>query len=320
MNQPRDLKNAPGSDQRPRLAPAGEVPRGARRGARLRPVRPYQHRGARRAGEKLDQVRQHAPRAGRRAHGRRLCARETADRGGAQPPRARAHQRRDRRGECGARFDPDGGDRRRRAEPLLRQASAPGSQPACRCLPIRDLPAVREARVARRAPGSLPRDHRQGLPARRERPPRSGAGVGADGHFLQAGRSGAVPAPGAPHPGAAQALDRRPDRRAHGGSAGRRVASGDLCRRRRAARRRRRRAAGTGRAFLDSGRAQPDGQGRAARRPSPDAGHDRVLGHRIHQPQVPRGGLRARPRARALPRRTAAPGTRASPSRFRRRG
>ena len=43
------------------------------------------------------------------------------------------------------------------------------------------------------------------------------------------------------------------------------------------------------------GVAQPDGQGRAARRPSFDTGHDRLLGHPVHQRQVPRGRRRLRP-------------------------
>ena len=62
---------------------------------------------------------------------------------------ARAHQRGDRCGQRRARLDPDGGDRRRRADALLRQAPAPGSEPARGRVAIRDLPAVRQARVAR---------------------------------------------------------------------------------------------------------------------------------------------------------------------------
>ena len=70
------------------------------------------------------------------------------------PPRDRSRARRSRssgipRGERGAGFHSDGGHRRRRAEPLLRQAPAPGSEPACRCVPARDLPAFREACLAR---------------------------------------------------------------------------------------------------------------------------------------------------------------------------
>ena len=59
--------------------PAGEVPRGARRRAHLRPVRPHQHRRACGAVEEQeDQVRQHAARADRRARGRRLRAGDQA--------------------------------------------------------------------------------------------------------------------------------------------------------------------------------------------------------------------------------------------------
>ena len=78
------------------------------------------------------QVRQHAPRAGRRAHRRRLCACQQDDRGRAVAPRPGPDERVDRRRERRARLDPDGRDRRRHAEPLLRQASAPGSEPARR--------------------------------------------------------------------------------------------------------------------------------------------------------------------------------------------
>ena len=84
--------------------------------------------------------------------------------GRAVAPLPRAHQRRDRRGQCRARLDPDGGDRRRRAVALLRQASAPGSQPARGRVAVRDLPAVRQARVARGFAAPLPRDHRKGVP------------------------------------------------------------------------------------------------------------------------------------------------------------
>ena len=63
---------------------------------------------------------------------------------------ARASPTRHRRGQRGARFGADGGDRRRRADALLRQASAPGSEPARGCVAVRDLPPVRQARLARR--------------------------------------------------------------------------------------------------------------------------------------------------------------------------
>ena len=96
-------------------------------------------------------------------------------------------------------------------EPLLRQASAPGSEPARRRVAVRDLPAVRQARLARRAARPVPRDHREGVPARRERPARPGAGLGADGHLLDGGRHRAVRAPGAQH--ARRCTSRRSTRR-----------------------------------------------------------------------------------------------------------
>ena len=103
-----------------------------------------------------DQVRQHAARADRGARRRRLCAGEEQDVGRAVAPRPRAHERRDRRRQRRARLDPDGGDRRRRPDPLLRQASAPGGQPARRRVAVRDLPAVRQARLARGSPHLFP--------------------------------------------------------------------------------------------------------------------------------------------------------------------
>ena len=109
-------------------------------------------------------------------------------------------QRRDRRGQRRARLDPDGGDRRRRADALLRQASAPGSEPARRRVAVRDLPAVRQARLARRLAAPVPRDPRKGLRARRERPPRPGAGRRADGHLLQGNRRRAVRSACSPTP------------------------------------------------------------------------------------------------------------------------
>ena len=93
--------------------------------------------------------------------------------GRADAPLARAHQRGDRRGQRRARLDPDGGDRRRRADALLRQAPAPGSEPARGRVAVRDLPAVRQARVARRFAAPLPGDPREGVHARRERPARA---------------------------------------------------------------------------------------------------------------------------------------------------
>ena len=57
----------------------------------------------------------HAPRADRRACRRRLRARDRQAGRGAHASRAGTDQRRDRRRQCRARFDSDGGDRRRRA-------------------------------------------------------------------------------------------------------------------------------------------------------------------------------------------------------------
>ena len=172
-----------------------------------------------------DQVRQHAARADRRAHRRRLRARQADHRRRAVAPRARADQRLDRRGQRGARLDPDGGDRRRHPEPLLRQASAPGGEPARRRVAVRDLPAVRQARLARRAARPVPRDHREGVPARRERPARAGAGLGADGHLLDGDRHRAVRAPATHTRSAAQAVDGRADRREDRARAGSRPSS-----------------------------------------------------------------------------------------------
>ena len=66
------------------------------------------------------------------------------------------------------------------------------------------------------------------------------------------------------------------------------------CRRRRGAGRTPRPSWSSSSTTWHAGVAQPDGQGRAARRPSVDAGHDRLLGHQVHQRQVPqrRPGVR----------------------------
>ena len=68
------------------------------------------------------------------------------------------------------------------------------------------------------------------------------------------------------------------------------------------------------REFVDQlgipGRAYADGQGRAARRPSADARHDRLLGHQVHQRQLPQRRLRPRRSARASRKPTAARGIR----------
>src|SRR5213083_1256946 len=67
--------------ERAHIPSVGEVPGGPRRRARVRPVRPHQHRRARGDGEEPGQIRQRSPRADRRPHGRWLCAGEKADRG-----------------------------------------------------------------------------------------------------------------------------------------------------------------------------------------------------------------------------------------------
>ena len=88
--------------------------------------------------------------------------RRKASLGAAQPPRPGPDQRRHRRRQRRARFHPDGGDRRRHPQPLLRQAPAPGDQPACGRRAVRDLPPVREARLARRPrPTCSPRSWRR---------------------------------------------------------------------------------------------------------------------------------------------------------------
>ena len=201
-------------------------------------------------------------------------------------PLARPHQRGDRRGQRRARLDPDGRDRRRRADALLRQASAPGSEPARGRVAVRDLPAVRQARVARGFAAPVSRDPRKGVHARRERPPGPGAGRRADGHLLQGDRRRAVEARPRQRQGAAQAVARRRDRRGDHPPAARREDAAALRRRRHPARRRRERDARARRAPVAAGRAHADGQGRAARRPSADPRDDRVLGHEVHQRQV----------------------------------
>ena len=196
-------------------------------------------------------------------------------------PRARAHQRRDRRGQRGARLDPDGGDRRRRADALLRQASAPGSEPARRRVAVRDLPAVRQARLARRSAATCsPRSSR-----RRSRSPRA-AGPGrcwSTCRWTSSRRRSTSRC--------SSAL-RHNTKSLHKPSLDEETAdeivqallaakhAGALRRRRHPARRRGRRAARVRRPPADSGRAHADGQGRAARRPSADARHDRASGAR----------------------------------------
>ena len=100
---------------------------------------------------------------------------------------------------------------------------------------VRDLQAVREARLARGKPGAVPGDHREGVPAGRERPARPGAGRRADGHLLQGSRRRAFRSAAPQHQDAGQARSRRryggPDR----SGARRSQEAGSLCRRRRRA-------------------------------------------------------------------------------------
>ncbi len=141
-----------------------------------------------------DQVRQRAARADRRARRGWLCTGDEEGLGRADAPEPRAHQRGDRRRQRRARLDPDGRHRGRRAFALLRQAPSSGSQPACGCVAVRDLPAVRQARVARGFAAPVSRDHREGLHAGRERPARPRAGRRPDGHLLAGDRRRAVAA------------------------------------------------------------------------------------------------------------------------------
>ena len=106
---------------------------------------------ARRARPQPHPLRQHAARAGRGARGRRLRPGDRQAGRPAHPSRPGPDQRRDRRRQRRARFDPDGGDRRRRAVVLPRPPSAPGDQPAPGRRPVPDLPAVLQARLPRRA-------------------------------------------------------------------------------------------------------------------------------------------------------------------------
>ena len=95
---------------------------------------------------------------------------------------------------------------------LLRPAPAPGGQPARRRRAVRDLPTVRQAGLAGRQGRAAPRDHREGVPARRERPARPGARRRADGRLLAARRPGAVRPPRPRHQDVAPAVARRRDR------------------------------------------------------------------------------------------------------------
>ena len=102
--------------------------------------------------EGTHQVHQHATRTDRRAHGGRLRKGQAHDRGRPVPSGSRPDERINRGRQRGARLRSDGRHRGRYPELLLRQASAPGSQSACRCGAVRNLSAVRQARMARRPP------------------------------------------------------------------------------------------------------------------------------------------------------------------------
>ena len=78
-------------------------------------MRAHGHRVSRRAREEPHPLRLDAPRADRRARRRRLRARVRQARRAADASRPRPDQRGHRRRQRGARFDSDGGDRRRRA-------------------------------------------------------------------------------------------------------------------------------------------------------------------------------------------------------------
>ena len=271
--------------------PARPVPRSARRRARLRPVRAHEHRAARRAREE-------------RASRSSTC-------GTSRSPRTRPTATRGRRSRRGVVLSHLGPGLTNAATGVANAAldSIPmvviagdvpthyfGKHPHqeinlhADAVAVRDLPAVREARVARRPAAPLPRDPRQGLHARRERPARAGAGRRADGRLLGGDRRRAVRAAASQHARAAQARrsTRRPPSEIVQQAARRRSArcstsaaassladaAAELRRVRRSPR--------------HPGRAHADGQGRAARRPSARARHDGVLGHRVHQRATPR--------------------------------
>ena len=119
------------------------------------------------------------------AHAADGYARATGQAGrAADPSRAGPDQRRDRRRQRRARFDPDGRDRRRRAVVLPRPPPAPGSQPAPGRRPVPDLPAVLQARLSRRQRARSAAHHRARVPPGADRTARSGAGRRADGRLL----------------------------------------------------------------------------------------------------------------------------------------
>ena len=129
-------------------------------------------------------------------------------------------------------------------------------------------------------PKLFPGDHRQGVPARRERPARPGAGRRADGCVLGDkstralftrldANTRALRKPSLDHATAREIVTQLAQARA----------AGAVRRRRRGARRCLRGIARLCRSPWNSGGAQPHGQGRVAGRSSAVAGHERLLGH-----------------------------------------
>ena len=204
--------NDRGSHERLRRQLARQASRGPRRRAHLRAVRTHQHRCAGRAGEQLrssfintrhEQIAAHAADGYARAKKRTGVVLSHLG-----PGLTNAAT-----GVANAALDsvPMVVIAGRRAQSLLRQASASGSQPACGRIAVRDLSAVREARLASRSAGSVPGDHRQGLPSGGERPAGSGAGLRADGYLLRTDRCEAVRADPGERDVLPEAVDRRYD-------------------------------------------------------------------------------------------------------------
>ena len=167
-----------------------------------------------------------------------------------------------RRGHGRARLHPAGGHQRRRALLLRGPASAPGSQPARRRRPDRDLPAVHQAGLAR-APGRGPArfTERAFWTATSGRPGAVLLNVPMDIF------SRPVPAERSRLPAARGHRAARPARRRggpHRRAAGQRRAAADLHRRRAARPGRAAGAARPGRAPGHPGRALADGQGHRA--------------------------------------------------------
>ena len=265
--------------------------------AHLRALRSHEHRSARGPREERQHLlRQRASRADRRARGGRLRAGDEASGGRADPLGPGSDERHHGCGQRRARLDPDGGDRRRRAEPLLRQAPASGDQPPRRCRPVRDLPALRQAGVARRPAAPHRRGAGQGVHPRGERAPRTRSRGRADGRVLGRDRRRAVRQGAQQHPLAREAQPRRGGRRADRAEPSRRADAGAV--RRRWDRRRGCgiRARGVRRAPVAARRAQPHGQGRTPRRQPARARDDGVLGYGVRQRDDPDRGLDPRPR------------------------